>query len=78
MTLDGKIAMVRTFTRAFIVTSLLGTLSYAVLFVKAEFLTPEIRGTILGGLVGGFSSAMTFYFKKNEEHKEVTNETTTG
>jgi len=78
--LESRIATIRTITRAFLVTALLGTLSYAVLFVGKDFITPEIRGTVLGALVGGFSSAMIFYFKKNEEHvekEEVTNETET-
>jgi len=77
--LESRIATVRSFTRSFLVLALLGTLAYAGIFLKSTEITAEVRAMLLGGLIGGFSSAIIFYFKKNEEHvdKEVTNETET-
>jgi len=75
--LESRIATIRTITRSFLVVALLVMLSYAVLFVGPDLISAQVRGTILGTIVGSFSTAIVFYYKKNEEHidKEGTNET---
>lgn len=71
---ETALALVRSFTRSFLVVALLAALAYAVLFSPSELISTDVRSQILGSISTALGSAIVFYFKKDEEHQDVEKE----
>jgi hypothetical protein len=70
--LEKSLALIRSYTRSLVVVALLAVLAYAALLSPPEIISPDAKGQILGGITAALGTAIVFYFKKDEEHKEVT------